>query len=193
MTVHRHHHGWCFAHCTPANEGPDVVPGDGCHGHGHGLRRGQPIGVVVSGGEVADVVDVAEEEGHRAELAQTAARRAQVLPVGPLVALHIEQRVPMVENFGPWRTQWIICCLTMPGHKEAVVHRWGTWGTHGSWQPIRAWWTRKPSRTRWSKGSGLSFLARGTIKPRDTWGSRQAHRACHTLLSFWTWWSLESF
>lgn len=90
MTVYRHHHGGCFAHCTPANEGPDVVPGDGRHGHGHGLWRGQPIGVVVSGGEVADVVDVAEEEGHRAELAQTAARRAQVLPVGPFVALHVE-------------------------------------------------------------------------------------------------------
>lgn len=74
-----------------------------------------------------------------------------------------------------------------------MVHRWGTRGTHGSWQPIRAWWARKPSRTRWSKRSGLSFLARGTIKPRDTWRSRQAHGACHTLLSFWTWWSLESF
>lgn len=99
----------------------------------------------------------------------------------------------MVKNFGPWGTQRVICCLTMPGHKEAMVHRWGTRGTHGSWQPIRAWWARKPSRTRWSKRSGLSFLARGTIKPRDTWRSRQAHGACHTLLSFWTWWSLESF
>lgn len=71
----------------------------------------------------------------------------QVLPVGPLVALHVEQRVAMVKNFGPWRTQGVVCCLTMPGHKEAMVHRWSTRGTHGSWQPIRAWWARKPSRT----------------------------------------------
>lgn len=60
---------------SPANEGPDVVPRDGCHRHGHGLRRGQPVGVIVPGGEVAHVVDVAEEEGHCAELAQTAASR----------------------------------------------------------------------------------------------------------------------
>ena len=61
---------------SPADEGPDVFPGDGCHGHGHGLRRGQPVRVVIAGGEVADVVDVAEEEGHGAELPQAAARRA---------------------------------------------------------------------------------------------------------------------
>lgn len=82
----------------------------------------------------------------------------QVLPVGPLVALHIEQRVPMVENFGPWRTQWIICCLTVPGHKEAVVHRWGAWGTHGSGQPIGARWTRKPSRTCRRQTNGLDTI-----------------------------------
>ena len=61
---------------SPADEGPDVFPGDGRHGHGHGLRRGQPVRVVIAGGEVADVVDVAEEEGHGAELPQAAARRA---------------------------------------------------------------------------------------------------------------------
>lgn len=60
---------------SPANEGPDVVPRDGCHGHGHGLWRGQPVRVVVPGGEVADVVDVAEEKGHGAELTQAAASR----------------------------------------------------------------------------------------------------------------------
>lgn len=74
-------------------------------------------------------------------------RLTQVLTMGPLISLDIEQRVPMVKNFGPWGTQRVICCLTMPGHKEAMVHRWGTRGTHGSWQPIRAWWARKPSRT----------------------------------------------
>ena len=63
---------------SPADEGPDVVPSDGSHGHGHGLRGGQPVRVVVAGGEVADVVDVTEEEGHGAELPQAAARRACV-------------------------------------------------------------------------------------------------------------------
>ena len=61
---------------SPADEGPDALPSDGSHGHGHRLRGGQPVRVIISGGEVADIVDVTEEEGHRAELAQTAARRA---------------------------------------------------------------------------------------------------------------------
>lgn len=57
----------------PADERLDALSGDGGHGHGHGLRRGQPVGVVVAGGKVADVVDVAEHEGHGAEPAQAAA------------------------------------------------------------------------------------------------------------------------
>lgn len=61
---------------SPANKWSDIVPGDGRHGHGHGLGCGQPVGVVVSGGEVTHVVDVAEEEGHRTELAQAAPGRA---------------------------------------------------------------------------------------------------------------------
>lgn len=96
------HHGWSFTHCTPthndqnsaphlllyrtlesrlplftipADEGLDALSCDGGHGHGHRFRRGQPIGVVVAGGEVADVVYVAEHERHGAEPAQTAARR----------------------------------------------------------------------------------------------------------------------
>lgn len=104
LTMHGHHHGWRLAHGTPADKRPNVVPGDGRHGHGHGLRRGQPVGVVVPGGEVAHVVDVAEQEGHCAELAQAATGCAQILAVGPLVALHIEQGVPVVKDFGPGRT-----------------------------------------------------------------------------------------
>lgn len=97
------HHGWSFTHCTPTGKTPttgpltscfiltvdtlpplfplpaderlDALSSDGGHGHGHGLWRGQPIGVVVAGGEVADVVDVAEHERHGAEPAQTAASR----------------------------------------------------------------------------------------------------------------------
>lgn len=52
---------------APADERLDALSSDGGHGHGHGLRRGQPVRVVVAGGKVADVVDVAEHEGHGAE------------------------------------------------------------------------------------------------------------------------------
>lgn len=121
LAVHGHHHGRSLTHSTPADEGPDVLPRDGSHGHGHGLRGGQPVGVVVAGREVADIVDVTEEEGHGTELPQTAARRAQVLAVRPLVALHVEQRVAVVEDFGPRRALGVVCCLTVPGHKEAVI------------------------------------------------------------------------
>lgn len=71
----------------------------------------------------------------------------QVLPVGPFIALHVEQRVPMVKNFGSGRTLWVIYCLTVPCYKKAMINRWGAWGTHGSWQPIRAWWSWKSSWT----------------------------------------------
>lgn len=147
LAVHGHHHGRRLAHRTPADKRPDVVPGNGGHRHGHGLRSGQPVGIVVAGGEVADVVDVAEEERHRAELTQAAAGRAQVLAVGSFVALNIKQGVPVVKDFGPRRALWVVDGLTVPGHKEAVIYRRGSWGTHGSWQPIRAWRPRETSRT----------------------------------------------
>lgn len=62
--------------CTlPADVRLDALSSDGGHGHGHRFGRGQPIRVVVAGGEVADVVDVAEHERHGAEPAQAAASR----------------------------------------------------------------------------------------------------------------------
>lgn len=60
----------------PADEGFDAFPSDGRHAHGHWLGGGEPVRVVVTGGEVAHVVDVTEEEGHRAELPQAATSRA---------------------------------------------------------------------------------------------------------------------
>jgi len=60
-----------FLSSLPADVRLDALPTD--WGHGHGLRRGQPVGVVVTGGEVADIVDVAEHEGHGAESSQAAA------------------------------------------------------------------------------------------------------------------------
>lgn len=60
----------------PADERLDVLAGDRCHVHGHGLRCGQPVGVVITGGKVADIVDVAEHVGHGAESGQAATRGA---------------------------------------------------------------------------------------------------------------------
>lgn len=33
---------------TPANKGFDAFTSDRCHAHGHGLRGGEPVGVVVT-------------------------------------------------------------------------------------------------------------------------------------------------
>lgn len=60
---------------SPTNKWSDIVPSDGCHRHGHGLRGGQPVGIVISGCKVAHVVDIAEQERHCAKLAQAASSR----------------------------------------------------------------------------------------------------------------------
>lgn len=93
---------------APADERLDALSSDGGHGHGHGLRRGQPVRVVVAGGKVADVVDVAEHEGHGAEPAQAAASCAwkQVKAGRWLVAklqdqiLHKTQKYPSYRGPG---------------------------------------------------------------------------------------------
>ena len=56
------------------DEGLEVAAADRRHVHGHRLRGGQPVGVVVARCHVAHVVDVTEEEGHSAETPQAAAR-----------------------------------------------------------------------------------------------------------------------
>ena len=71
----------------------------------------------------------------------------QVLAVRPLVALHVEQRVAVVEDLGARRTLGVVCGLTVPGHEEAVIDRRGARGSHGSWQPVR------PGRTREASGA----------------------------------------
>ena len=52
-------------HDAAADERDDLLLLHGHHGNG-GIGR-QPIGAVVAAGVVADVVHVAEQEGHRAE------------------------------------------------------------------------------------------------------------------------------
>lgn len=75
LTVDCDDHGRGFTHSTPADEGFDAFTSDGCHAHGHGFRGGEPVGVIITGRKVTHVVDVTEQEGHGAELPQTAARR----------------------------------------------------------------------------------------------------------------------
>jgi len=120
LTVNRNHHGWSFTYCTPADERLDALSSDGGHGRGHGLGGGQPVGVVVAGGKVTDVVDVAEHEGHGAEPTQTTASRAEVLSVRPFVALHVQQRVSVVDKASSVGTERHVRTLAVSGDEEAV-------------------------------------------------------------------------
>ncbi len=93
LTVHRYHHSRSLTNCTsvtgkhahekdsysrkyqtiqrnhkPADEGFDALTGNRGHAHGHGLWRGEPVGIVITRSKVTYIVDVAEEERHWAEL-----------------------------------------------------------------------------------------------------------------------------
>ena len=62
-----------LAHRAAADVGPDVLLGHGHHGQRGG--GGQPVGLVVTAGIVADVPGVAVQEGHGAEPCQAGARQ----------------------------------------------------------------------------------------------------------------------
>ena len=62
-------HGDHVGHGVTDDTARDVL-GDLCLRHGHhgdGGRGGQPVGLVVTTGVVAHVVEVTEDEGHSAE------------------------------------------------------------------------------------------------------------------------------
>lgn len=63
---------WEVKRHKPADEGFNALAGDWSHAHGHGLWRGEPVRIVITRCKVTYVVDVAEEERHRAELPQAA-------------------------------------------------------------------------------------------------------------------------
>lgn len=71
MAVDRYGDGRGLTHRAAADVGPDVLLGHGHHGQRGG--GGEPVGLVVAAGVVADVAGVAVEEGHGAEPGQAGA------------------------------------------------------------------------------------------------------------------------
>lgn len=51
------------------------------------------------------------------------ARPTQVLSVGSFVALHIKQRISVVDEIGPIRTVRYVLSLAVSGYEEAVSCR----------------------------------------------------------------------
>lgn len=73
LAVDGNGNGRGLAHGAAADVGPDVLLGHRHHGQRGG--GGEPVGLVVPAGVVADVARVAVQEGHRAEPGQAGARQ----------------------------------------------------------------------------------------------------------------------
>ena len=91
LAVHGDDVGRGLADGAAADVGLDLAFLDGHHGNG--FCGGEPVALVVAAGVVADVVEVAEEEGHGGEASEAGAGHAQVLVVALLVSLHVEKTV----------------------------------------------------------------------------------------------------
>lgn len=74
LTVDGNGHGWCLTHRAAADVGLDFFLS---HGH-HGQRGsgGEPVGLVVAAGVVADVPGIAVQKRHSAEACQTGASQS---------------------------------------------------------------------------------------------------------------------
>lgn len=81
LAVHSNHLRVGLAHRTPADVFAYVVALDRAHAGRHRLRCAQPVAVIVSRGEIAHAIQIAEHVRHRAESAQTTSGAAQVLAV----------------------------------------------------------------------------------------------------------------
>ena len=146
LAVKRHHHGRRLAHAAAADEGLNVLFRH--RHHGNGLRRGQPKAVVIPRGQVAVLVQVAKQERHCAEFRQARAWLSQVLPMGALIALHVQQAVSLPQAHCIQRAVREICSLTVPHDVESeVCLTRGTRQTDTARWPIESLFTRKPCLT----------------------------------------------
>lgn len=71
LAVHGNGHGRSLAHGAAANVGLDFLLGHGHHGQRG--RGGEPVGLVIAAGIVADVPRIAVQERHCAEARQAGA------------------------------------------------------------------------------------------------------------------------
>lgn len=73
LAVDSNGHGRSLTHRTAADVGFDFLLSYGHHGQWG--RGGEPVGLVVAAGVVADVTRIAVQEGHGAEACQAGARQ----------------------------------------------------------------------------------------------------------------------
>lgn len=99
--------------------------------HGDGCRGGQPIGLVVAAGVVADLVGRAVQEGDSAETGKAGACHTEVLVMGLLLPLNIQQTVSFPELSHALRTHGHLVVLTVlhQSVSNTPAARHTSWGT----------------------------------------------------------------
>jgi hypothetical protein len=115
-----HDFGFGFADRTSRNVFLQILALDVFHGHWHRFTGRQPVGVIVSGGDVALFVQITEHEWHWGEHSWARTSRAKILTVSSFVGLSEEKRVT-VPKFGStgWAS-WDGDFLGMSGEDEGV-------------------------------------------------------------------------
>jgi hypothetical protein len=115
-----HDFGFGFADGTSRNVFLQILALDVFHGHWHRFTCRQPVGVIVSGSDVALFVQITEHERHWGEHSWARTSRAKILTVSSFVGLSEEKRVT-VPKFGStgWAS-WDGDFLGMSGEDEGV-------------------------------------------------------------------------
>lgn len=138
----------------------EVLALDVLHSHWHTFTSGQPVRVIVSAGNVALFVQVAEHEWHWAKHSWTRTSRAKILTVSSFVGLGKEERVTVPEFGGTGWASWDSDFLGVSGKDETVwSSRWTLW-TFTAVDTVFTFWT---SWTLWT------FWASATWSTWSTW------------------------
>lgn len=117
----------------------DVSSHNWCHCHGHWFRSAEPVAVVVPRREVANIIQAAEQERHRAESAQAASGASQVLAMGFLIPKNIEERIARPERVSSSGTFRNSRSLAVPGEEVPSGPGRTTRSTTISWTSRSAW------------------------------------------------------
>lgn len=140
LRVDSHDSGRGFADGASGDVLLDLGSSDVLHGHWHLLGSGQPVRVVVSRGNVALLVEVAEHEWHGAEHSWARTGGTEVLSVSSLVGLGEEKRVTVPELVGASWASWDGKLLGVTGEDEGVGDSHWTWWTLRTWLAVDTGW-----------------------------------------------------
>jgi hypothetical protein len=168
---------------------------------------GEPVAVVVPVGIVADVVQVAEEVGHRRELAQTAARLSQILPLRMRVPIDVNERVALPEKCCALRAHRVLARLRVDRHVVALWlrrrprRRRLARRANFPWEPVKAAHAGLAHRAHAALQAGQAAKARQPVPPSHsshpcealpTGDSHWSDRTVRSVEALGTCWTLKA-